>query len=108
TRLLIDHLHETGACPKLQIAVGGGVFNRAEGLAEEIDADIWATDPSEMVEMLSENPDQRMGEDQRTVGRKRRQPKALRIAEAALVGQLQPPRITPPPTPDPRPGFFIQ
>jgi methanogenic corrinoid protein MtbC1 len=84
TRLLIDHLHETGACPKLQIAVGGGVFNRAEGLAEEIGADVWAADPVEMVELLNENPDQRMGEDQRTVGRKRRAPKpAARIADAA-------------------------
>ena len=83
TRLLIDSLHETGVCPKLQIAVGGGVFNRAEGLAEEIGADVWATDPVEMVEMISEFPDQRMGDDQRTVGRKRRQAKPLRTAEAA-------------------------
>src|SRR5690606_23527276 len=83
TRLLIDNLHDTGVCPKLQIAVGGGVFNRAEGLAEEIGADIWASDPAEMVELLNECPDQRMDEAQRTVGRKRRPQKAARIAEAA-------------------------
>jgi methanogenic corrinoid protein MtbC1 len=72
TRLLIDRLHEIGVCPKLQIAVGGGVFNRAEGLAEEIGADLWAATPHEMVTVLAQNPDRRMADDQRTVGRKRR------------------------------------
>jgi methanogenic corrinoid protein MtbC1 len=72
TRLLIDRLHEIGVCPKLQIAVGGGVFNRADGLAEEIGADLWAATPHEMVTVLAENPDRRMADDQRTVGRKRR------------------------------------
>lgn len=70
-RALIDNLHEIGACPDLQIAVGGGVFNRAEGLAEEIGADIWAADPLEMVESLTDLPTQRATADQRTVGKKR-------------------------------------
>ncbi len=72
TRLLIDRLHELGVCPKLQIAVGGGVFNRADGLAEEIGADLWANTPWELVEQIITQPDRRMAEDQRTVGRKRR------------------------------------
>lgn len=72
TRLLIDYLHEIGVCPKLQIAVGGGVFNRAPGLAEEIGADLWASSPEELVQAVLHNPDQRMHDEQRTVGRKRR------------------------------------
>jgi methanogenic corrinoid protein MtbC1 len=72
TRLLIDRLHDIGVCPKLQIAVGGGVFNRADGLAEEIGADLWANEPEELVQALSNAPQQRMGSEQRTVGRKRR------------------------------------
>lgn len=72
TRLLIDHLHDIGVCPKLQIVVGGGVFNRAEGLAEEIGADLWANTPSELVEVMSTEPQRRMDHEQRTVGRKRR------------------------------------
>ncbi|MEO1583601.1 MAG: B12-binding domain-containing protein [Planctomycetota bacterium] len=71
-RLLIDTIREIGACHKTQIAVGGGVFNRAEGLAEEIGADIWATDPLELAHVLIEEPDQRATADQRTVGRKRK------------------------------------
>ena len=72
TRQLIDHLHEIGVCPKLQIILGGGVFNRAEGLAEEIGADLWARDPAELVMVMSDQPQRRMAADQRTVGRKRR------------------------------------
>lgn len=74
TRLLIDRLHDIGACPTVQIIVGGGVFNRAEGLAEEIGADLWASDPIELVHTIAENTQRRMKADQRTVGRKRRQP----------------------------------
>jgi methanogenic corrinoid protein MtbC1 len=76
TRLLIDHLHEIGSCPKLQVAVGGGVFNRAEGLAEEIGADLWALTPQELVAQLAGRPEQRMDDAQRTVGRKRRKTRA--------------------------------
>ncbi len=76
TRLLIDHLHEIGACPNLQIIVGGGVFNRAEGLAEEIGADLWANTPEELVAEMADNAQRRMDADQRTVGRKRRNVKA--------------------------------
>lgn len=71
-RQLIDTLHEIGACPNLQIAVGGGVFNRAEGLAEEIGADLWAMSPMETVEMMVNAPTRRAEAEQRTVGRKRR------------------------------------
>jgi len=71
-RALIDQLREIGACPNVQIAVGGGVFNRADGLAEEIGADLWANSPMEMVEVLVAEPARRAQEEQRTVGRKRR------------------------------------
>lgn len=68
-RQLIDTLNDIGACPNVQVAVGGGVFNRAEGLAEEIGADVWASHPLEMVELLIEQPKRRAAETQRTVGR---------------------------------------
>lgn len=70
-RQLIDTLHEVGACPHTQIAVGGGVFNRADGLAEEIGADVWATHPLELVEILLDDAETRATPDQRTVGQVR-------------------------------------
>jgi methanogenic corrinoid protein MtbC1 len=75
-RELIDHLTEIGACPNTQVAVGAGVFNRADGLAEEIGADIWACDPQEMVETLIQEPARRAHADQRTVGKSRTKRKA--------------------------------
>lgn len=73
-RELIDTIGEIGACPNLQVAVGAGVFNRADGLAEEIGADLWASDPLEMVETLISEPARRAGSDQRTVGKSRSKP----------------------------------
>lgn len=82
TRQLIDYLHDIGSCPNLQIIVGGGIFNRADGLAEEIGADLWANDPIELVQKISAAPDRRMAEDQRTVGRRRAQQKRKSKAAA--------------------------
>lgn len=79
-RALIDQLHEIAACPNVQIAVGGGVFNRADGLAEEIGADLWANSPMAMVEALVAEPARRAQEQQRTVGRKRKTPMGKREA----------------------------
>lgn len=71
-RSLIDTLHEIGARPDVQIVLGGGVFNRADGLAEEMGADLWARTPMELVEVMLEEPARRAGSEQRTVGRRRR------------------------------------
>lgn len=71
-RALIDTIREIGTAPGMQIAVGGGVFNRAEGLAEEIGADVWATCPLEIVEVLISDPTRRAISGQRTVGRTRK------------------------------------
>ncbi len=75
TRLLIDRMHEIGANEHVQVIVGGGVFNRADGLAEEIGADLWSSDPTDLVQQMQTAPNRRMTSDQRTVGRKRRAPK---------------------------------
>jgi methanogenic corrinoid protein MtbC1 len=71
-RLLIDGIRGVGACPEMQIVVGGGVFNRAEGLAEEIGADLWVKTPRELLERRDVEKSRRATADQRTVGRNRR------------------------------------
>lgn len=75
-RQLIDTIREIGSCPETQFVVGGGVFNRAPGLAEEIGADLWASTPSELLERLMAEPTRRAPEEQRTVGRSRRNGRA--------------------------------
>jgi len=71
-RHMIDSIREIGAVPDLQVVVGGGVFNRADGLAEEIGADLWSSNPIDLVDRMIEDADRRATEDQRTVGRKHR------------------------------------
>ena len=69
-RELIDTVHETDSERDMQIAVGGGVFNRAEGLAAEIGADLWGDDPLEVVQALIEEADVRAQPRQRRRRRK--------------------------------------
>ena len=54
----------------------GAVFNRAEGLAEEIGADLWASHPLELVDAMIDDADIRATPAQRTVGRTRKTPAA--------------------------------
>jgi len=48
-RRMIDRVRDIGACPMMTIMVMGGIFNRVEGLWEEINADLWAATATEAV-----------------------------------------------------------
>jgi methanogenic corrinoid protein MtbC1 len=52
-RRLIDTIRNVNAWPNMKIMLSGGVFNRAEGLWEEIGADIFAATAAEAVEIAS-------------------------------------------------------
>jgi len=72
-RQVIDLTRSVASCPDLQIVVGGGVFNRAPGLAEEIGADLWGNRPLEILQVIQKEPGRRADHDvQRTVGKNRR------------------------------------
>ncbi len=53
-RTIIDQLREIGAARGTRMVVGGGVFTRAEGLADEIGIETCADSPAELVELLTE------------------------------------------------------
>jgi methanogenic corrinoid protein MtbC1 len=42
-RQLVDMIREIGVNPTMNIMVSGGVFNRADGLWKEVNADLFAT-----------------------------------------------------------------
>ncbi len=75
-RKLIDYLREVNSCPDMQVMCCGGIYKRAEGLAEEIGADLYAPDAAEAVKVANEEPGRRATVDQQTVGRMRRIRKA--------------------------------
>jgi methanogenic corrinoid protein MtbC1 len=85
-RKLIDYLREVNSCPQMQILCCGGIYKRAEGLAEEIGADLYAPDAAAALVLATNNPTRRATVDQQTVGRTRRIRKAAaRKAVAASV-----------------------
>ena len=87
-RKLIDYLREVNSCPNMQTMCCGGIYKRAEGLAEEIGADLYAPDAATAVEIAGNHQQRRAAFDQQTVGRSRRSKKAairrsVDVAEAA-------------------------
>ena len=50
-RRLLDSIRTIAACPMLRFMVSGGIFNRAEGLWEEIGADMFAPTAKEALEI---------------------------------------------------------
>ena len=81
-RKLIDYLRDVNSNPDMQIMCCGGIYKRAEGLAEEIGADLYAPDAQDAVRIASDNPLQKASADQQTVGRSRR------IRKAAIRRQV--------------------
>ena len=81
-RKLIDYLREVNSCPEMQVMCCGGIYKRAEGLAEEIGADLYAPDAATAVATANDEPTRKATVDQQTVGRTRRLRKA-----AARKGQ---------------------
>jgi hypothetical protein len=60
----------------MQVMCCGGIYKRAEGLAEEIGADLYAPDAAQAVQVANEHREKRATVDQQTVGRMRRIRKA--------------------------------
>jgi methanogenic corrinoid protein MtbC1 len=52
-RQLIDSIRDVDAWPNMRIMVSGGLFNRAEGLWEEIGADLFAANALEALQQAS-------------------------------------------------------
>ncbi len=75
-RKLIDYLREVNSNPDMQIMCCGGIYKRAEGLAEEIGADLFAPDAQDAIRIVADNPMRKASLDQQTVGRNRRIKKA--------------------------------
>ncbi len=54
TRAMIERIREIGACPSMNVLVSGGIFNRADGLWQEIGADAFADTPTQALQTGAE------------------------------------------------------
>jgi methanogenic corrinoid protein MtbC1 len=82
-RKLIDLIRDIDAVPNMQVLVTGGVFNRAEGLAEEIRADLFAPNVRDAILIVEEHPVRIPLPDVPQPGRRRK--RKGRKAEAVAV-----------------------
>lgn len=67
-RQLIDTIRDIDAWPNMRIMVSGGLFNRAEGLWQEIGADLFAATALEALQVVSK--DSQLEPDARTINRR--------------------------------------
>ena len=87
-RRLIHLIREVGAHPSMNILISGGVFNRAEGLWEEVHADLFAPTVREALTLAEQAPPrvpQVCVPGAPKKRRRRRRPPLLAQAEAAGV-----------------------
>jgi methanogenic corrinoid protein MtbC1 len=71
-RHLIEMVREIGIFQDLQVLVAGGIFNRAEGLAEEIKADLYAANAGEALRTVEDHPVRVPKPDMPEPGRRRK------------------------------------
>jgi methanogenic corrinoid protein MtbC1 len=81
-RLLIDKLRTINACPQMRIMLSGGVFDRAEGLWEEIGADLYAETASEAIRIANAHQED-VPTPRRTINRRKRRKEETLPTETA-------------------------
>ena len=89
-RKLIDLIRAVGVCNDMQVLVTGGVFRRADGLADEVKADLYAADIEGAMKTTAEHPVRVPRPDVPEPGRRRKRKRkpgraaAVRKAKMAL------------------------
>ena len=87
-RKLVHLVREVGICDQMQFMVVGGVFSRAEGLAEEVKSDLYAKDIDAAIKTVADHPVRIPQLDVPEPGRRRKRKKgpsaAALKAKAAL------------------------
>ena len=80
-RKLITMIREVGICKDMQVMVCGGIYNRAEDLADEIKADLFAHDPTEALCLVERSPNRTPQVDKPEPGRRRKRRKKRELVQ---------------------------
>lgn len=89
TRRLVELIREVGVCPTMNIVVSGGIYNRADGLWQEVGADTFSASIRELCIMVRDLPPREPGPPRLGLVKKRRRrrknttPPAEAVAVAA-------------------------
>ncbi len=87
-RRLIDTVKAVNAFPEMKIMLSGGIFNRAEGLWEEIGADLYASTAEEAIKVASMSEDEAYTPT-RTINRRKHTKKAKTLPAKLLADIAQ-------------------
>ena len=82
-RNLVSLIREVGVCSDMQVLLSGGVFSRAEGLSDEIKADLFAHDIKEALCVVEEHPVRLPIPDMPEPGRRRKKKSHAKVAVSA-------------------------
>ncbi len=77
-RQLIDTIREINAWPNMKVMLSGGIFDRAEGLWEEIGADLYAANPEQAVKIASADQNE-VKKPTRTINRRKKKAASNRL-----------------------------
>jgi methanogenic corrinoid protein MtbC1 len=78
-RKLINLIREIGICQEMQVLVMGGVFNRAEGLGDEVKADLFAANAGDALRTVEEHPVRIPKPDVPEPGRRRKRKRKMKV-----------------------------
>jgi methanogenic corrinoid protein MtbC1 len=82
TRRLVEMIREVGVCPTMNIVVSGGIYNRADGLWQEVGADLFSPSPRELRATLRDLEPRQPHAPRVAVVKKRRRRRKATIAAA--------------------------
>ncbi len=71
-RRLIDKIKSVNAWPDMKIMVSGGLFNRAEGLWQEMEADLYASNPVDALEIADNDMKNEQKDNKRTINKRKK------------------------------------
>ena len=72
TRRLVELIREVGVCPTMNIVVSGGIYNRADGLWQEVGADVYSDSGREIRRILRDLPPRKPNAPRLALVKKRR------------------------------------
>jgi methanogenic corrinoid protein MtbC1 len=78
-RRFIELIREIGVCPTMNIVASGGVFNRVDGLWQEVGADVFAALPREVFQTVCELEPRKPGPRRLGIVKKRRRRRKVAV-----------------------------
>lgn len=89
TRKLIEYIRGVGICDEMQVLVCGGVFNRADGLADEVKADLFAPNVQKAMRIVADHPVRIPKPDMPEPGRRRKRKRKTPVQLPKMRGSTK-------------------